>query len=290
VAQHVVFGDLQQPAGGLIDQHHPALGVGGQQGFRRHRQDVGHAVVPQAAPVLPLGLQGGVGLATAAQEAAQPGLQHGRNEGLGDKVRAAGFQGPGLGLRVGLPGDEHHRHRAQAGQGLQAFAQLQAVLVGHQDVQQDQVGWVRLGHPHGLLAIGGPAGAHAVQGAAQQLGDRIVIDDQQGGRARGGRRRRAVPGPHRHGQTSCPQLRPDAGDDLGGHRRLVDEVGGPQVQGRRLDAGIVVAGQEDDRDGERSGSPLRPLQTAKPSSPGISASSRIRSGAAHGPDARRPCR
>ena len=94
------------------------------------------------APAAPAGrlLLHGVVQRLDAQHGADPRHERRLIERLGQVIVAARLQPRHDVLRVGLGGDQDHRHEAQRGVGLQALDGRDAVELGHHDVEQDEIG------------------------------------------------------------------------------------------------------------------------------------------------------
>ncbi len=94
-------------------------------------------------------------------------------EGLGDVVDPAGREGAHLVLDVVQRADEENRDVCGLGIGLQLLADLEAVHLGHADVQQDQVGRGQFDRSQGAWAAGHRA--HAVAVLAEDLRQQAQI-------------------------------------------------------------------------------------------------------------------
>jgi len=125
-------------------------------------------------------------LAQAAdpQQAADPGLQLGGQDGLAQEVVGAGPHGLAVAHRTVVGGDDQHRDVIGLRVAPQLPADLQAVGVGQEQVQDHQVGQgpgqldlglLDAGRDAHLVAVGGQGGAHELQGG----GD--ILHDQDGG-------------------------------------------------------------------------------------------------------------
>jgi hypothetical protein len=114
-----------------------------------------------------------------------PGDQRGLVDRLGQVLLGAGLEALDHVDRVRLGGDQDDRHERQPGLALEPPADLDAVHLGHHNVEQDEIRMVFAGGRQGGLAVGrgqdvvalaGQAGAEDVQVR------RVVVGDEDLGR------------------------------------------------------------------------------------------------------------
>jgi hypothetical protein len=125
--------------------------------------------------------------ARAAQQIAQPAFQQAPLRRLDEEVRRAGLVGAVDGGFVVQAGQHQHRQRLEAGRGAQQRAGLEAVELGHQRVQHDDVGRARGQVGEGVAAavgFGDVEAALAQRGGGQQQIDFIVVHQQHARRVR----------------------------------------------------------------------------------------------------------
>ncbi len=120
-----------------------------------------------------------------AQDRAHARQQRGGVDRLGQIFIAAGIEAGDDIARVVLGRDQDDRDERQRRIGLQLATDLKPVLLGHHDVEQDQVRLVRARLRQRLLAIARGQDAIALAGEPR-LDDvdigRVVVDDQHPGR------------------------------------------------------------------------------------------------------------
>ncbi len=106
-------------------------------------------------------------------------------DGLGEKVGGAGFESGELGWGVSGGGENEHRRMAKGRVFADPFEDLQAIDLGHHDVEQDGVGLLATEEVHGLSGVGG-GDEILIAGALEILADyldvdRLVVDDHEPG-------------------------------------------------------------------------------------------------------------
>ena len=126
--------------------------------------------------------------ARRAQQVAQSAGQQGPLRRLDEEVGRTGFVGAFDRSVVLEPGEHQHRDRRSTGHRAQPAADLKAIQIGHQRIEQDQIGHAVGQHIQRLLAaagLGDRKAALAQRDGGEQQVHLIVVDKQHVRRAHG---------------------------------------------------------------------------------------------------------